>query len=177
MPHLFFDKNLRDIPVDLVALKQEVQKLHDFLPCITDPKTRVSTLGQIGVYLRRLEDLDAAESTLNEALKIISENNLGQALAVQQKIRLGHVLQWKKQFDKSNPLFLKVISECRENLELTQYLDFALQHSGKNLFDQKRFQEALTQFNEALILRQNRKAPLDQVESTELAIKETKKHL
>jgi hypothetical protein len=45
----------------------------------------------------------------------------------QQKIRLAHVYQWKKDFIKSTKMFSDIIESCRKNPELNVYLSFALQ--------------------------------------------------
>jgi hypothetical protein len=57
------------------------------------------------------------------------------------------------------------------------FLAFALQHAGKNLFDQEQFQEALSMFVEALELRTQIMAPAEQIYSTEFSIKVTKSKL
>ena len=131
-----FDENLREVPVDPFALKLYIQKLRDSLKGVTDKKVQVSILGEIGTHLRCLGELDLAEKSLLHALQIISTDNLSVSLEIQQKIRLAHVLQWKKNFDKSNLLFSEIITSCKKNPAITAYLDFALQHAGKNFFDQ-----------------------------------------
>lgn len=165
---------LRDVPCDPEGLKQYISELTESLTNTTDVKTQVRLLGEMGVHLRSLLDLESAKSKLLEAFKIIHENQLGLKLEIQQKIRLAHVLQWQSLYDESNILFQKIISVCRTDESANVYLDFALQHSGKNLFEQKRYSEALSQFEEAMDLRVKRKAPADQIESTQFAIAKTK---
>lgn len=165
---------LRDVPCDPEGLKDYVSELNEALKNATDAKKKVGLLGEMGVHLRSLLDLEFAKSKLLEALKIIHENQLGLKLEVQQKIRLAHVLQWQGLYDESNILFQKIIAVCRSDDSARIYLDFALQHSGKNLFEQKRYSEALAQFQEAMDLRIQRNAPADQIESTEFALVKTK---
>ncbi len=172
-----YDDNLREVPADPSAIKLHILKLIESLNTVTDKKMQVSTLGEIGTYLRCIGELDLAEKTLHYALQIIDDNNLGVSIEIQQKIRLAHVLQWQKKFDQSNLLFSDVVRVCKTNPAVSNYLDFALQHSGKNLFDQNRLAEALSAFQEAYELRKLRNAPFDQLKSTDLAIKITKKLL
>ena len=131
-------------------------------------------LGELGVHLRTLGSLQEAEQVLREALQITEGHKLGLKWEMQQKIRLAHVLQWKREFMASDTLFNEVIAVCRSNSDVDMYLDFALQHAGKNFFDQNRLSEALAFFQEAMSIRMKRQAPQDQIESTALAIKRTK---
>ncbi|MFS4458010.1 hypothetical protein [Bdellovibrio sp. HCB2-146] len=170
----YFDENLRDNPKDPEGLRNFSIELEQSLKLTTDPLQRIRFLGELGVHLRTLGDLDRAEQCLRDALKIIQENNLGIKWEIQQKIRLAHVLQWKRSFNESDSLFSEIINTCRSNVDATIYLDFALQHAGKNFFDQNRLREALAFFEETMSLRLKRKAPQDQIESTDLAIKRTK---
>jgi tetratricopeptide (TPR) repeat protein len=164
------NEHLRDVPCNPEGLKQYVSELSETLKNSKDVKFQVKILGEMGVHLRSLNELDLAKNKLNEALKLIRSNQLGIKLEIQQKIRFGHVLQWQGLFNESNILFESIISVCRTDKEVEVYLDFALQHSGKNFFEQKKYLEALKQFEEALSLRLKRNAPLDQIESTKLAI-------
>ncbi len=88
-----------------------------------------------------------------------------------------HVLQWKKDFKGSGEFFKEVLQICRSNGDAEEYLDFALQYAGKNLFDQNKYSEALILFEETLIIRQHKKSPQDQIDSTLLAIQVTKTRL
>lgn len=173
----YFDDNLRDIPKDPEGLKALTIELEESLKEITDPRAKVRILGPLGVHLRTLQLLDQAQEKLLEALRLIQNHNLGTQWEVIQKIRLGHVLQWKKDFNASDVLFNEVLKTCRENKEAGEYLDFALQHAAKNLFDQAKYQEALALFKEALVLRKNKNSPADQLESTLHAIQITKTRL
>lgn len=172
-----FDENLREIPSDPKGLRQVIEELAQSLLITIDPKKRVSILGEMGVHLRSLDDLEEAERSLLEALEIIKHHQLGIQREIQQKIRLAHVLQWKRNFKGSDALFGEIIEVCRSNSDAAIYLDFALQHAGKNFFDQHRFKEALFLFEETLALRLKRQAPQDQINSTSLAIERTKAHL
>ena len=168
-----FDQNLREFPCDPALFRECVNELQELLESSSDPQKQVSLLGEIGVHYRILNNLQDAENSILKALKIIENYKLGIKLEIQQKIRLAHVIQWKKNFEKSDKMYLEIIATCRSNIEAAMYLDFALQHAGKNFFDQNRFVEALNVFNEALGLRLQRQASKEQIESTALAIKRT----
>ena len=151
-----FDENLREVPEDADAFKAHIKSLEHSLKSETDPKQQIRLLGETGTYLRILSELDKAEELLVKALKIISDHKMGLRLEVQQKIRLAHVLQWKKDFKQSDQIFLETLQICRTHADVESYLPFALQHMGKNYFDQNRLMEALRCFEEALKIRKKK---------------------
>lgn len=170
----YFDENLRDVPKDPDGLRSYTIELEQSLKETTNPQQRVRLLGELGVHLRTLGDLERAEQVLREAMQIIQVHNLGVKWEIQQKIRLANVLQWKRDFVSSGALFGEAIAVCRSNSDADMYLDFALQHAGKNFFDQNRLREALVLFEESMSIRSKRQAPQDQIDSAALAIKRTK---
>ncbi|MES2963455.1 MAG: tetratricopeptide repeat protein [Bdellovibrionota bacterium] len=172
-----FDERLREIPESKAAYDAYLSHLEKQLAIETRPAEKASLLGDLGVQLRCDNRLDEAETALREALKIITTDRLGTRRQVQQNLRLANVLQWQGKFDESTPLFDETLATCRGIAEALPYLDFALHHSGKNLFDQGKWADALKRFEEALTIRKRREAPADQIQSTEQAISETKKRL
>lgn len=168
---LTFDENLKEVPKDLKGFKSYVVELEKRLNEVTDQEERVRLLGEFGTHLRVLGFFDRAAEVLKESLQIIQNQKLGIKLEIQQKIRFAHLLQWKRDFENSNILFDEIISVCRLNKDANVYLDFALQHAGKNFFDQNRLEEALFLFEEAMQIRLLRKAPHEQIESTQIAIR------
>lgn len=171
------DKTLRESPQNPEGLRQFILHLEDKLDQSLDASTQVSILGEIGVYLRILGQFDQAEDKFLKCLELIKSNSLGAKKEVQQKIRLAHVYQWKGDFQKSNQIFEKILSQCHHDLDAGTYLDFALQHAGKNLFDQEKYQAALECFTKALKVREGKNSPEDQIVSTHRAIQETKRRL
>lgn len=169
-----FDEDLRDVPTYPSDLLKHVEKLQQEYKFLKNPTDQIRVLGELGVYLRQLMKLDESERILEQALQLVNQYQLGIKLEAQQKIRLAHVFQWKKDFIKSTQMFSNIIEFCRNNTELNVYYTFALQHAGKNLFDQGQFKEALLHFNEALSLRIKNNYPQDQIDSTKLAIKGTR---
>lgn len=173
-PEFLLDENLRFVPKDHKAFEQYIKSQRTELANITDLEAKVSILGELGVHLRCLDLFDEAESVLIEALHLIKENQMGLRREIQQKIRLAHVIQEKKEFKKSTDLFTDIIAACRNQTEAAPLLDFALQHAGKNYFDQGLYEEALRLFDETFVLRKNKSAPVDQIDSTTAAIRRTK---
>ena len=169
--------SLREIPQDPEALKQFILELKMKLKSSTSTLATVQLLGEVGVHLRILLELNEAEEALLKAIELINNHNLDVKTRIQQEIRLAHVYQWKKDFQKSNKIFEQVIENCYNNIEAQSYLDFALQHCGKNFFDQTRYQEALDCFKKSLLIRIEKKSPVDQIASTQQALRETKKRL
>lgn len=175
-PEFYLDENLRFRPQNLAHLNEFIQYQHDHLKTLQDPQELVRAYGELGVNLRQADRFSEAEDVLKKALEIVAEKNLGVASEVQQKIRLAHVYQEQRNFAESNALFEECLGLCQSN-KLDHYYPFALQHQGKNLFDQKRYAEALEYFEKALKLRISVKAPQDQIESTERAIERTRELL
>lgn len=165
-----------DYPKNPEVIKLKINELLEE-SATSDIKKSISLLGMVGVYQRSLMMLDEAEKTLKKVLDVISENQLSIAFYAQNKIRIAHVYQWQKKFEMSNLIFEEIIDLCLKNEEASQYLHFAYQHHGKNLFDQERYQEAFELFERALKIRIQSNVPLDQLQSTYDAIEVVKKYL
>jgi len=166
-----------DYPDNPEIVKNKIKELIKESENCNDIKKYVSLQGMVGVHQRTLMLLNEAENTLKNVLEIISKENLSIALSAQNKIRMAHVYQWQKKFDKSNLVFEEIIDLCSSNEEASQYLHFAYQHHGRNLFDQKKYQEAFEKFECALKIRNEINAPEDQLQSTLDAIEVVKKFL
>lgn len=167
-------ESLRYIPKDPVTLRKHIEELKDRVKNAQDISEYVRLQGEIGVYLRSLDLFEEAQTVLQHVIDIIAKNKLGLRKEIQNKIRLAHVFQEAKKFQQSNLLFSEVVQTCRSIEEASPLLHFALQHAGKNEFDQGKYAEALENFEEALSLRQAQSAPSDQIQSTQAAIARTK---
>lgn len=174
-PRMNFDHDLRSVPEDVREVEKYIEHLKERRS--SDQMQDIRTDGEIGVYLRILGRLEEAESILTGSLKIIADKNLGIRLQVQQMLRLAHVFQDQKRFDQSNRLFNEALEICVTNDEAAGFFHFALQHAGKNLFDQGSYAAALKMFEEALLIRISSDAPNDQIESSKFAIEQTRKRL
>jgi tetratricopeptide (TPR) repeat protein len=169
-----FDENLRDIPDNAEATRQEVAQLKEKLPLTLAPLERTRLLCDIGTGLRLLGDLEEAKNHLKEAVDLCETFQLDIKTTVRAQILLAHVLQWQGNFLKSNRLFGELIITVEADIGASSLKAFVYQHAGKNLFDQKMYPHALKFFEKALKLRESEKAPEDQIESTRLAIHATR---
>lgn len=167
------DDTLHEYAQDPEELSHYIERLKTEIKMAVEPIDKVRRLGETGVYLRSAGRLEEAEIYLLQALAIIETYELGLKIETQQKIRLAHVYQWQKNFTGSDELFEEVLNTCRQHAEADSLLPFALQHAGKNYFDQYKYKKALNCFEEALKLRTERASPSDQIASTERALRVT----
>lgn len=170
-----FDSNLRDIPNSPDDMRAHLAELDTELGANPPPEAQLRLLGTIGVYARMLGELTKAEHSLLAALTLAQRSN-NRSSYVANSLRLAHVLQWQERFEEADAIFTSIIKLCRANKELEHYLDFAYQHYGKSLFDQKRYAEAERAFNSALMLRQG-KDDAELTESTQFALETTRSWL
>jgi tetratricopeptide (TPR) repeat protein len=171
------EETLHEYAQNPQALERYIEILKNEIKMAVEPIDKVRRLGETGVYLRSAGRLEEAEIYLLQALAIIETYELGLKIETQQKIRLAHVYQWQKNFTGSDELFEEVINTCRKHAEANSYLPFALQHAGKNYFDQHQYKKALAYFEEALKLRTERASSADQILSTETALRVTRNRL
>ena len=176
-PILLINKDLRFVPKDRSVVEAYIESLEAKLLQVTDVDQRVSVQGEIAAYLNVLDRLESAEALLRDALTSIQREGLGIRREIQQKIRLAHVLQHKREFDKSTKMFEEILNICKSDSDAKVYLDFAYQHSGNNFFDQEKYDLALQAFTTALCLRQTKNAPLEQLDSTTAAIARTRQKM
>jgi len=175
-PLFTFDQNLRDVPLDPKAVEHKISELKPLTES-PDMKIRAQALSEMGYYLRTLNRLEEAEEALDEALLLILKHQLGARMEVQTQLRLAHVYQWQSRFNLSTRIYKEMTLYCMTEAGIGDMLDFVWQHSGKNLFDQKMYEEALRAFNKALELRNKRGAPADQIASSRQAIQRTEEIL
>jgi tetratricopeptide (TPR) repeat protein len=151
-----FDENLRDVPADRAGMEGAARHLETLLSSSdTQPRERLRDLGRLGVYLRILGNLDAAQESLKDAIALANE--LGdEKAALANRIRLGHVYQWQRRFAEADTVFAAVVEQCEQDMRFREYLDFAYQHYGKSKFDQGLYTEAEAFFRQALDIRQAR---------------------
>lgn len=172
-PEFKFDKNLRDIPVNHSKWEEFSENLTNNLKTEENSIERRNILEHVGVASRVLNRLDLAEDYLLKACALAkTPSKLAQNL-----LRLAHVYQWKNDFTKAEVLFDQVYEIISEE-QVSEILEAAYyQHLGKFYFDQKEYKLALKQFEKSLEIRRDVEAPKDQLESSLLAIEETKRRL
>jgi tetratricopeptide (TPR) repeat protein len=149
-----FNTDLREVPENKEQMLAYVCASKNKLESTREPSERVKILGEMGSYLRILENLDQAEEFLNEAMSLIDEHDLGIKLWVQNGIRLAHIYQWQGRYELAEQMFYDLEEMCELKKEVSEYLHFVLQHIGKFNFQVGSFDEALECFKEALALRE-----------------------
>ena len=171
-PSFHFDQNLRDIPDDITEWELFFDKLKEKLKNESHESRRLELLENLGMTARTLIKLDQAESYLLKAVSLSSTYPLHGRL-VQNLIRLAHVYQWKKEFEKSQLLFDQARSIIIDR-PVSDMLTAAFhQHLGKHFFDQGLFEKAQSEFGLALSIRLKISAPKDQLESSRGSLTET----
>ncbi|MBL8514807.1 MAG: hypothetical protein JNJ55_12525 [Betaproteobacteria bacterium] len=151
--HYNFDANLRELPLDRSAMERGVAWLARQIENVGNDIHAVARLkGMHGVYSRILGLLDNAEFSLKSAVEL-SQSVLDARLVYINELRLAHVHQWQGRFDISTPMFEELLMRADKDRHLGLLLDFAMQHAGKNAFDQGKYAEALSHFAGAIALR------------------------
>ncbi len=168
-----FDRDLRDVPVCPEDMTHAVNLLRVSAQN-ESPSDKVKRLGQLGSFLRILGQLDEAEQTFASAVAIAAADPQLRAQWMANRLRLGHVYHWKKDFKQAHAMFRECIAQMKADRSLSTYLDFAHQHQGKCFFDEGNYEAALTCFFDAIVLRNN-KSDVDLADSTLLAVNETKR--
>lgn len=151
-----FDADLREAPLDPAAFAAAVDALVDGIAAEqSQPARLLAKLGEAAPLLRIAGRLEEARRTASAAVALAELLGEKRAAYV-NRVRLAHVMQWERRFELSTPLFDQLVAEARATPALADLLDTALQHAGKNLFDQARYAEAARCFREALRLRRAR---------------------
>lgn len=170
---IFFDSNLREVPLDPPSYLQAISLLKaEINPILKTPDT-IKKLGLLGSYLRIMGFLDEAEEQLALAILLASELNQHQ-LQLTNIIRMGHVKHWRGHFEEAHRIFDQAFDFASNDQDLSNYLDFIYQHKGKCFFDEEKYELALANFHKAILIR-NEKSEIDLLDSTLLAVEETKR--
>lgn len=172
-PAFHFNHDLQEAPDSLEEFQKFVKAVEIKLDKAL-PELRYNLLTQLGVAYRILKKLNEAEELLREALKLAELSN-NQDRIFSAKIRLAHCFQWQKRFELSDVLFQELQNELFDKHVLLQ--SFFWQHKGKNEFDQEHYSEAFACFEKALEIRVKNELPQDLIESSRIAISETKNRI
>lgn len=148
-----FGADLREIPKSPQDVAMAVRDLLQEAQAECDPSARAKLFGEIGGLQRMLRDLPGAEGSLSESLQLLEYSGAPRPRIVAAKIRLAHVYQWQGRFAEADQLFGNAEDESRGFDDNGLLLSFALQHFGKSLFDQERFDEAIKRFYDAMMIR------------------------
>jgi|GEM_PF-1066708 tetratricopeptide (TPR) repeat protein len=167
LPPYKFDSSLKEDPVDTVQWNSFI---HDLLEQLKSSK-RMEIYESLGMALRVARRFDEAELYLSKAFAL-SESP---SKKIQNLVRLAHVYQWENEFSKAEALFDQAKSLINE-FEISNSLRAAYhQHLGKLYFDQSFMGLAVTEFELALKIRKSNDNQQDQVDSTLLALNESKR--
>lgn len=151
-----FDERLREVPVDPQAFAAEADRLVDEIAAKrSQPGEQLAALGRAIPALRIAGRLDEARLAASAAVALADLLGDSRAAYLNQ-LRLAHVMQWQGRHELSTPLFDLLVAQARSMAALEDLLDVALQHAGKDLFDQRRYAQAERFFREALEIRQRK---------------------
>jgi tetratricopeptide (TPR) repeat protein len=150
------DENLREQPAQPAAMRQAVNWLVKQMGAMQgDNSALARLLSMHGTYARMLGELDAALESLERSTALQAELR-DERLSFVNAIRMGQVYQFRKDFARADALLATATREAQNRAPLKPFLDRAHQCSGRNLFDQGRYEEALEHFTAALKLREQR---------------------
>lgn len=174
-----YGDDLREVPEDSEQMRKGLDWLQDKVVELgpDDSKKAAVLLAQIGGYARIMGDFELSEKCYLDAIKAFEDLKASEQVFA-TKLRLAVTFQYQRKFSKSTEIYEKAIKIMRssKSASVRNYLDFAIQHFGKQKFEQGFFSEALDYFMEAYELRIV-KGDLDLVASTEFAINKTKEKL
>jgi len=175
-PEYSFDNHLHEVPSKVAEWESFINDLLETLKFEDDLSKKMQFIEYLGFANRVLKKLDHAEHYYKKALSISYLNSNNNKI-IQNLIRLAHVYQWRRDFDKSYALFDQAYNlintiDCFESLKASFH-----QHLGKFYFDQQAFRLALVEFNLALKMRLRSKAVSDIIRSSQQAIDITNQHL
>ncbi len=129
-----------------------------------DHLTNVETLA---LALRITTQLTAAEKYQLEAVSLSTKP----IKKIQNLTRLAIIYQWQERFNEAQKIYDEV-RELIENNEVSEILLAAYhQHLGKLYFDQKKYDLSVKEFKKSFEIRTHTNAPIDQIESSRLALK------
>ncbi|GAB4014574.1 MAG: hypothetical protein Fur0010_12830 [Bdellovibrio sp.] len=172
-----FNDDLKDEAVNPEDMKKGIAFLKEKLEEAKDDLELAKIYNMIGIYQRILSNFEDAEVSFSQAHTIFT--NLKETVLLEGvNLRMAIMYQQMGDYNKSDSIFTRIIKEIEQNQNkaLEHYHDFVLQHYGKSLFDQKRYQKALDLFLRAHAMRLL-KGDVNLIQSTELAIKKTKEKL
>lgn len=175
----FINNELNETPENLEEMKKGVSWLKDKSEEVdqNDLGKKANLLSQLAGYARIIGDYSLSEESFNMTIKILED--LGNPeLVFFNKLRMAVLYQNTKNLTKSSEIYLKAIKFIRgsKSKKVKNYLDFALHNYGKQLFEQKRYQEAMELFVEAHEVKIG-KGDINSIKATELAMTLTKEIL
>lgn len=170
-PSYHFDQDLRDVPDNMDEWTSFFENLKSQLKEEVHPENRLHLIEYIGMTARTLLKFEEAETFLLKAVSLTYDSPKHGRL-IQNLIRLAHVYQWKKDFEKSHLLFDQARALMNERPVSDSLRAAYHQHLGKLYFDQQLYGLAQAEFGLALKIRKGIPAPMDQLQSSEASYNE-----
>ncbi|MBC7465740.1 MAG: GNAT family N-acetyltransferase [Bdellovibrio sp.] len=172
-PDYTFNGELREVPKNREDLDYFIEDLSKRLATETNQEDRRYLLENLGTACRIDGRLADAETYFLKALNLSIAVDI--SAMIRNQIRLAHVYQWQKEFEKAHAMMAQAKALANEN-KMSESLRAAFhQHKAKIYFDQGFYGLAVCEFELALKIRTNSMAPIDQLESTRLSLAESKK--
>lgn len=134
-----------------------------------DREAELHVLGPLGENYRLLGQLDPATRYSEAALALARELDRPKAI-VSNLLRLATAYQYQNRHEEAEPLFEEAVARARQEGFME---DYALQHHGKSLAEQGRWDSAIACFERALALR-TAKGDAGLIESTTEALEEAR---
>lgn len=169
--NITYDENLNEVPKDFKDLKRGVDFLKvQFSKLDQESPQAAVMLGQIGSYLRILNDFDESRQTFTHALSILSKHKLPH-IKMAIILRMALIDLSEKKYSPANKIFEDSLKELdHHNSEKFEKLrDFALFHLGRSKFFEGSYSEAKRLITESLELRLI-KGDLEMIEHTKNAL-------
>lgn len=167
-------KTLRAVPCDANKLIEEAQRLVIEAKETNDVDSLILKLSKSALSFAIAGCCTEALDLVNQVTSNIERTKLRTKTVAQ--IRTAQVLQFANKHKDAKAQLKELVLRCRKNDELTDLLDYSLQHLGKVYFDLNQILKAQNCFNEAMKLRQCKKDK-SLINSTKIAINACKKRL
>ncbi len=168
LPSFHFDQNLREVPDNhqewLTLIEASILKIQT----AESDEEKLILFETLALAFRITNQLTEAERYQVEALALSNTP----IKKIQNLTRLAIIYQWQKKFAEAKELYSQVLILITNN-DTSKILVAAYhQHLGKLYFDQEQYNSSIKEFEIALKIRIEINAPLDQVESSRLALNE-----
>lgn len=169
------EEDLRDYADNVEDHKKALALLKENLD-MDDLELKIQVLGQLGTFSRRINLIEDAKKYFSEAIELVNEHQLDRRFLIANSLRLAHTYHWGEDYKSAHTIFSEIILICQSEEKFYIFLDYAYQHFGKCLFDEKNYSTALNYFQMAMEIREE-KGDQSLIDSTLIAINATKDKL
>jgi tetratricopeptide (TPR) repeat protein len=169
-----FDEELRELPTDRLVFTQAIREAQKQLKQAmqdSDDVVIIRLLGYLGDACRVAGRLTEAVEYLDEAVRRAQQCGISRA-EYPNRIRLAEVHKYRGEWAVAEGMLQQVAKTLQDDPQSDLY-HFALQHWGKCLLDQQKWDEAIAILEETLAIR-NQRGNRSWIHSTEIALKRAK---